>query len=214
MNSPNWTDVTQAICSIIGTVVVVVTLLFTWRQVKLAAQQILQTAQQAKQESEDRNRPYVSVQVVPSLAGIGVWDLQIRNTGGTTAKEITIRLIKGEFVKGSDPEVYDRMMASVDTKFDLQPNTSLRIYWSFCSTTTEKVEVGAPLQGTIEIAYRWRDESIDKQYLEKVPYDCKTLIIPAPNTGAKRGGKGTKATLINIEHALRSISSHIGELNR
>lgn len=217
MNSTNWTDVTQAVCSIIGTVAVMVTLIFTWRQIKLAAQQILQASQQAKQESEDRNRPYVSAQVVPSLAGMGAWDLQIRNTGGTTAKEIKIRLVKGEYIKGKnskDHEICKRIVKSINTSFDLQPNTRLRIYWSFYSPETEKVEVGAPLQGIIEITYHWHDDSIDKPYQERIPYDCKTLLIPASGTGTKRKGEDSKTVLINIEHALRSISSNIGELNR
>lgn len=201
----------------------IIALFFTWRQIKLTAQQIRQASRQAERESEDRNRPYVSAQVVPSIGSRGAWDLRIRNTGGTTAKEITIRLIKGEYIKGEDvqdSEIYNQMIALENTKFDLQPNTSMRFYWSFHSTSTGEVKVGAPLQGTIEITYRWRDESIDKPYQEKVSYDCKTPLIPAPNTGAKRDEGITeedttnKVTLINIEHALRSISSHIGELNR
>ncbi|MFR0587886.1 hypothetical protein [Bifidobacterium pseudolongum] len=217
MSSPNWTDIIQASCSIISAVAVMITLIFTWRQVKLAAQQIRQASQQAERESEDRNRPYVSAQVVPSLGGMGAWDLQIRNTGGTAAREITIRLVEGQFIKGStedDIKVCQRIEKSIDSRFTLQPDTSLRLYWSFYSTTTEEVKTGAPLRGTIEVTYRWWDENIDKRYKEIIPYDCETLLIPAPSTGAKRAGKASEATLINIEHALRSISSNIGELNR
>lgn len=207
----------QASCSIINTVVVIVALIFSWRQIKLAAQQIRQASQQAERESEDRNRPYVSAQVVPSIAGVGAWDLRIRNTGGTTAKEIKIRLIKGSFIKGStdnDINICQKIENSVGSTFDLQPDTSLRLYWSFYSSSTEKVETGAPLRGAIEVTYRWRDENVDKHYKEIIPYDCETLLIPAPSTGARRAGKDSEVTLINIEHALRSISSNIGELNR
>ncbi|PKU91461.1 hypothetical protein CQR46_0548 [Bifidobacterium pseudolongum subsp. globosum] len=217
MSSPNWTDIIQASCSIISAVAVIITLIFTWRQVKLAAQQICQASQQAERESEDRNRPYVNAQVVPSLGGMGAWDLRIRNTGGTAAREITIRLVEGQFVKGStadDIKICQRIEKSIDSRFTLQPDTSLRLYWSFYSTTTEEVETGAPLRGTIEVTYRWWDENVDKRYKEIIPYDCETLLIPAPSTGTKQAGKDSEATLINIEHALRSISSNIGELNR
>lgn len=217
MNQPNWTEIIQAACSIITAPTVIITLLFTWRQIKLTAQQIRQASRQAERESEDRNRPYVSAQVVPSISGMGAWDLRIRNTGGTTAKEITIRLIKGEYIEGEgahDSEIYNQMIALENTKFDLQPDTSLRIYWSFYSTNTGEVEVGAPLQGTIGITYHWRDESIDKLYRERVSYDCETPLIPVPSTGVERKGRNKGTTLINIEHTLRSISSSIGELNR
>lgn len=76
----NWTDAVQAICAIISTIGGIGALGVSAWQIYLASKQMRETSKQSKQESEDRNRPYISMDVVPGLGGVGCWDLKISNT--------------------------------------------------------------------------------------------------------------------------------------
>ena len=48
--------------------------------------------EQAKQDSIAQTRPYVDAEIVPGLAGIGAWDLKVRNTGKSPARGLLLDL--------------------------------------------------------------------------------------------------------------------------
>ena len=82
----NWTDAVQAICAIISTIGGIGALGVSAWQIYLASKQMRETSKQSKQESEDRNRPYISMDVVPGLGGVGCWDLKIKQHGRISRK--------------------------------------------------------------------------------------------------------------------------------
>lgn len=213
---PNWTDVAQAVCAIVSTIGGLGAFGSGAWQIHLASVQMRQSSEQAKRESEDRNRPYISMDVVPGLGGLGCWDLKISNTGGSPARDVLISLLNDHFL--SDKEgayLKDKLEAFCSTKFDLMPGASRRIFWSIYSESEEKVVDGAPLTGVISAKYSWKDDSkVIRDYEDKLPYDCETAPIPAPSTGPKREGKSEEAPLKNIEYAIRGISRQVGEIAR
>ena len=213
-NEPMWTDTAQAVSAVIGAIGVVVTLIITAWQIHLASNQVRQSAKQAESESEDRNRPYLSLDVIPSIGGTGVWDLRIENTGGTVARNITLRLINGELV--GDEKQYslkDHLYSFMNSPFDLMPKANRRIYWIFTNGKDGTVVDGAPLEGRIEIRYVWKRENDEISYSDYLSYDCIKPPIPAPATGKTRTG-GEHPELKNIEYAIRGVSRQIGELSR
>lgn len=212
----NWTDAVQAICAIISTIGGIGALGVSAWQIYLASKQMRETSKQSKQESEDRNRPYISMDVVPGLGGVGCWDLKISNTGGSPARDISISLLHDHFLSDEDGSyLKEKLEAFCSTQFDLMPGASRRIYWSIYSADESRVLEGAPLKGVISARYSWKNDSkIIADYEDNLPYDCENAPIPAPSTGSKREGKFEAESLKNIEYALRSISHQIGELAR
>lgn len=93
---------------------------------------------QSERESIDRNRPYIAVDVVPSIGGPeGVWDLRITNTGGTAARRIIIRLQDDTFISSEDSTyLRDHLERFSDTPFDLMPRAIKRVYWIFYSQSS------------------------------------------------------------------------------
>ncbi|OZG60325.1 hypothetical protein BLEM_2014 [Bifidobacterium lemurum] len=214
MCSPSWTDIVQAVCAIVSAVGVVGTLFFAAWQIHLASKQMRDSSAQAKRESEDRNRPYISLDVVPSVSNVqGTWDLLIVNSGGTAARQVKISLKDGALI-GEDENSYlkehlERLMAD---GFDLMPGMHKRICWII--SENKVVTQGAPLYGTIVVNYRWVREEQTVFYEDYCPYDCMTPPILVPGKGRTRYGSKDADQMKNIEYALRSISTHLGELRR
>lgn len=213
VSEPMWTDIAQAISAIIGAFGVVITLGFTAWQIYQASVQVRESANQSQRESEDRNRPYISLDVIPSLAGTGVWDLKIKNTGGTAARSVTINLVDQDLISSVDEHyLKDHLHWFMTTPFDLMPEASKRIYWIFTNKQGDVID-GAPLQGKIVVRYSWQREDDKKEYSDYLLYDCLKAPTPVPSTGQTRMG-GNNPELKNIEYAIRGVSRQIGELSR
>ncbi|KFI87075.1 MULTISPECIES: hypothetical protein [Bifidobacterium] len=212
-DTPMWTDVAQGVSAIIGAVGVVLTLIFTACQIHQASVQVRESSKQSQRESEDRNRPYISMDVIPSIGGSGAWDLKLKNTGGTAARSITIRLVNQDFIMIDDNHyISDHLRWFMETPFDLMPEASKRVYWIITDGQGDVVD-GAPLQGKIEVHYSWRREADRKDYCDSLTYDCIKAPIPAAATGPTHSG-GDNPELKNIEHAIRGISRQLGEISR
>ncbi|WP_150382417.1 hypothetical protein [Bifidobacterium rousetti] len=208
-----WTDAAQAISAMVGAGFTLIALCFTACQIRQASVQIRESSEQAKRESEDRNRPYISMDVIPSIGGIGVWDLKLKNTGGTAARSITIELVDQQFVISSDDHhVSDHLRWFMETPFDLMPESSKRVYWIITDGKGDVID-GAPLRGKIRVHYSWLREEDELDFYDFLAYDCLKAPIPVPGTGMTRSG-GKNPELKNIEHAIRGISRQIGEIAR
>lgn len=216
MNIADWTNVIQAICAIVSTICVAAALWVSVRQILLTVEQIRLSSQQAKRESGDRNRPYIAMDVVPGIARGGTWDLRIKNTGGTAARNIRISLRNSRFIPNENPDeskIYDKLIQFCNTSFDLMPSACRRLRW----TVTDHnggVRVGAPLQATIQVSYEWKDLDQARGYVDYLPYDCETLLLPVPASGSKYSGNPDKEQAKKIENALRAIAINVGEINR
>jgi hypothetical protein len=198
----------------LGAVAALIAALIAWFQLRAASRQVTSAARQARRESEDRNRPYVFVDVVPGLSGnIGVWDLVITNMGGSAASEVRIVLMKDRYRGGSGSYLATKLEKMENTVFTLVPKAHKRMFWIIDRPKSEMQ--GAPLIGEIKVSYKWNIENENQRiYTEVYPYDVTNFPYPAASTGSVRQGNDTDAQLKNIEYALRKISVHIAELRR
>ncbi len=112
--------------------------------------------EQLQRDSEARTRPYVFIEVLPSIAGPKTFDILIRNVGGTPARNLTL-----EF---SDwPMPLDDVASSVKQLFEhprtLPPGCSIRAYWRMVGPFSDGTEeAGMPVKGTIKVSYSGADE--------------------------------------------------------
>jgi len=60
------------------------------RAAKDAADEARLANEQARLDSVEQTRPYVYVEVVPSLFGAGCWDIRISNVGKSCARDLTL----------------------------------------------------------------------------------------------------------------------------
>ncbi|PPG29659.1 hypothetical protein [Pseudoclavibacter sp. RFBB5] len=213
----------------IGAVVAAVAAFLVARdQLATAAQQLRDAAEQAKnaslqaeKESFDRNRPYVVASVVPSLAGMGVYDLVLTNLGGSYARSITIGLDEGVIATTHENDHISQSFERLSRfPFDLAPRDSRRMFWSVDpdENADPPLGQGAPPSGRILLKYEWeRDGPFGPEFEELFAYDTGGLrdLSPVPDQGPVRRSTDPLASgMLNIEHALRAIARHMGEFRR
>lgn len=97
------------------------------RAATLSAEAARDANVQAKLDSIEQTRPYVYVEMVPGLSGLGHWDVRIRNIGRSTARKLTLDF-------DSWPENPDDIAESIRELFEtprsLPPGASIRAIWS------------------------------------------------------------------------------------
>lgn len=78
-----------------------------------------------EKDSVEQTRPYVYARIVPSIGGSNAWDLIVRNSGRSSAVNLTIKV--------SDWPESDAVTDALRTMFEhpqiLPPDTSIRTYW-------------------------------------------------------------------------------------
>lgn len=141
-----------------------------WRTAKatltasqLAAEAARRANEQAMHDSIQQTRPYVYAEVVPGLASTSSWDLKIRNTGLSTAKELTLDF-------SNWPQDLDDIAIEVHELFEtprsLPPQCDIRTIWRLEGPFTDgTTEAGLPRLGAIAVRYRSADPSVPR-YVE------------------------------------------------
>ena len=91
----------------------------------------LRTLRQMQADSAAQARPYVFLQVAPSLAGgEGVWDVLMENGGRSTAANIIVELDRPWPLRGDSDQVTVGLRALFETPQTLAPGQRMRTYWS------------------------------------------------------------------------------------
>lgn len=174
----------------------------------------LETLKQQQKDSYAAWRPYLTAQVVPSLAGSPNFDLVIENIGASPAVEI-------EISSPDFPEKLDKVSESIRDLFKvvtfIGPGSRLRNYWrlevrkgSKWSDGT-KEPTGMPQVATLTIRYKdLEGKTFEDQFL----VDTKIYkLAPLPDDGLN-----PKETLSDAEKDLHqmlgTIAVAIGEHRR
>lgn len=156
--------------------------------------------------------------MVPSLTRRPCWDLVIRNTGRTAARDIHI---------DADPwpalgdRYGDLLREHLTRPFDMAPGTSVRFTWRVAHEHDQPDNpdqpAGMPAEVTLTLRYHGDDPAMepftDTRFLDA---PTRAGIIPAPGDGAtsRDTSAAPEVTLKNIENALRNLNSHVAELRR
>lgn len=213
---PDWIT---AVATVGAVVVAAAAIWPAARQVRLAAEQAQKTAARDAQDSEERTRPYVSVDLVPGVAGSSSVDAVIENYGKSTARDIRLSLADREFGALSEGDrvgpALGRLFAA---GFDLPPGGRRRIFWHMPARPSANPPgaLGAPQDAEVVVAYGWTpsDGRTRREYSERLRYNLDDVlsITPVPDTGPKAAGSGIDVEAKNVVHSLRAVAQHLGAL--
>ncbi|MBF4616387.1 hypothetical protein [Curtobacterium sp. VKM Ac-1376] len=219
---PTWIGARATAAAV---VVAIVAILLTYRQVRLTAVQLRHDSAQAAQDSEDRTRPYVTMNIVPSIASHGALDLILANTGATAATNVRFKLLGAGFgLSDDDTHVGPGLREFFATPFELAPGARMRLFWHLPESAAERSDkrgaMGAPVTGELQVTYG-RDvggRPGSHEYVTKHRYDFTLWpkITPEAWTGARNEGNSSDPLthLKNIDFGLRAIAHHLGETTR
>lgn len=178
-----------------------------WRTLSGARDQLVLLQRQVAREG----RPYVVAEVVPGLHGAGSSDLIVQNLGRTLAHRVMIDI--GELSVRDDDDYISGPLAEYLAKpKTLAPGSRHRVMWR-CEPREQagRGEAGAPKTAQGKVSYT---DDGGHQYSETydLSVDGVMQVTPVPTVGTRSHGEGKE--LVNIEHALRALNRHVGELSR
>lgn len=168
-----------------------------------------------RKDSHERTRPYVQLDVVPGLQGLGRWDLIIENRGASTALSVVVD--GGEY---APQDAKDHIVGEL-AKYLLEPKTLVpgarrRVMWGHAYDSQIRAGVLEPRD--VLVTYRddrkaWWRYGEGRSYRDtfRVGDAFVAVVFPAPAEGAIPGDKDM---LAHIDQAVRTLNTHIGELRR
>jgi hypothetical protein len=109
---------------------------------------------QARDDSVRQTRPYVYVEVVPGLAGVGCFDLRIANVGKSPARDLVLGF--DAWPAHNDDGVVESLRELFDTPRTLPPGCSLRVMWRL---PEDALPVGIKSDGRVTVRYASDDPS-------------------------------------------------------
>lgn len=129
----------------------------TLRASEWASRAAEEANRQAQRDSIERTRPYVHAEVVPGLASTRSYDIKIRKTGQSSARDVTLSF-------DSWPAEPDKVTAAVQTLFKtprtIPPGSAIRVFWRLEGTSTDGTTVaGVKSDGRITVSYTSDDPS-------------------------------------------------------
>lgn len=177
--------------------------------------------QESRRSSLLSTRPYVAVSVVPGLQGNGRWDLLLENTGRSLARDVRVQVLDGvEPVPGG--AIGEDLARWLSQSHTLAPGARVRVMWRWGEGRggSDAKEDGMPAHSRVSVSYTSTDGA--ETYGEGEVYELETDLFgkasPAPQPGSNANGipsEGEQAkALLNINHALRALNTHVGELRR
>lgn len=164
----------------------------------------------AKRQLEEEGRPYVSVQLAPSLWGSGNWDVVVVNHGKTTARHVVIEVTDPANLEpqNEDDKITAALLRTLRTPVDLVPGERLRYAWRF-DHGDSNIHMGVAVNTDIHLVYA--NDKGQRFHGFRVLRSDLGEVIPAPAEGPTSSDRDV---LKNINHALRTLNQHIGELRR
>lgn len=201
-----WTTI-GSIATALGTIALVVAAIWAGRIA-------VSTLRQMKSDSIAQTRPYVTAAIVPSIAGIGKYDLVIENTGNSTARNVKITCRPLD----ADRDEFTRALSDLFAmSHTLHPNRGHRVFWrlelrkghTWSDGSTEPA--GMPQDAVISIEY---GDSNQGKYSDSFELTTRIFrMAPGPATGPN-----IKSSISDEQKdthkMLAVIAAAIGELRR
>lgn len=213
---PSWIE---AVSTSLAVLVALAALWFAYSQIRQTAAQMRSTAAREAQDSEDRTRPYVGLDIVPGLGGSPSFDIVIENFGQATARDIRVSLASGSFEAQSPADEIGPALGRLFARgFDLAPRARRRVFWRLPDDgdATPRGDMGAPISGELIARYSWTPggERDLRVYEERLGYDLTEYPKLTPMAARGAESQGANADAKNLVHAIRTVASHVGELRR
>lgn len=166
-----------------------------------------------REQAERDGRPYVTLDVVTGLHGIGAWDLVVANSGRSLALDVKFDFDDWQSA-GEGDYITKNLIPFLRESQTLVPGARKRAMWR-SERDSGSTEAGAPEHITLTAKY---SDELQKQYSTEFHLDLRAIksVAPAPQEGARTTGvsKDANKSLADIDHALRTLNAHVGELRR
>lgn len=164
-----------------------------------------------RQQAEQERRPYVVADLVPGLHGAGSTDLVIANVGRSLARQVLVEI--GPLAKRNDHDhISDALDRYLTTPKIFVPGARHRVMWHHAGNA-KSGRLDAGVDGGVSARITYTDDG-GTEYTETYELDiaAMTAVSPVPTDGPRRSGSGNE--LADIDHALRALAGHVGELRR
>lgn len=167
-------------------------------------------------DSRQRTRPYVQLDVVPGLHGPGSWDLIIENRGASTARNVVVD--GGEYgIQDQDDHISPNLGKYLLSPKTLVPGARRRVMWGY-STDDPHIRAGVLQPREVVVTYL-DDRKARSRFGRRRPYSDTFVVgdgfagavFPAPTEGPR---PTSSDMLAHIDRAVRTLSTHVGELRR
>lgn len=185
---------------------------------RATAKQAQESLKRQTWDSEQRTRPYVSVDIVPSIVGAPNFDIVIKNLGKSTARTISLKLATDDFQTKTKYDLVGSALEKLfNSTFALSPQASRRFFW-ICPKNKDdssSEHQGTPISAEIVTTYTWKteDERGIREYKETLQYDVSHELKIAPQVKSGLTSEDSKSDsntqIKNLDHALRAIGEKI-----
>jgi len=177
-----------------------------WRVARDTLDQSKRAHEQMEKDSVEQTRPYVYARIVPSIGGFNAWDLVVRNSGRSSASNLTITV--------SEWPESDTLTEALRTMFEhpqiLPPDTSIRTYWFLGPRDQAGSSGAAGFDIPVDLTVNYFGSGPNPhQYVETFHLNPSVLgLTPQPAAGVK-----LKEPTEEL-HKMREIVQALNELRR
>ncbi|MFD2674815.1 hypothetical protein [Gulosibacter bifidus] len=193
-------------------------------QLHSASKEVRSAAEQRQSESFDRNRPYVTLDVIPGLAGKGTWDLRIENIGGSYARNVKLAFVEGGLNApddGDGAEFVKALQEFLNSTWSMAPGSSRRLLWHYSrgeDLTEEPKAAFTTWEATLQVTYEWqRTNEQPVKFAETYSYNTRIFgrISPVAGLGTTVSGSApAEKQLSSIDRKLQRLVFNLAELRR
>lgn len=181
-----------------------------------AALEARRSADTAEFVEARQSRPYVFVQLKPGLAGLGMWDLVITNSGQSNARDL---LIRADAWPEKEDDVTGPLRRLFEGKQTVPPGQSIRTYWRMAvlkgSTWGDGSSDPVGMPKRVEVVVTYTSDAPDRPiYEDSFLLDEDTIgLTPAPASGPEPH-KDLTIGEHSLHKMLAALTRAIGEGNR
>ncbi|WOO97803.1 hypothetical protein [Micrococcus terreus] len=163
------------------------------------------TLEHLKADSAAQTRPYVHAELGYSVAGGKAWDIIIRNTGRSMARNLRAEL--DGWPHGPADQVVQDAWTLLSTPRTLPPDTIIRALWNLgprADGTTPESAVGFSASRVITFYY---DDAMGKSYVDTFELDLDSLsMTPGPYGGVSwRNASRHEKKMSDITRAIHAL---------
>ncbi|MBH0025027.1 hypothetical protein [Salinibacterium sp. SWN248] len=170
-----------------------------------------------REQAERDGRPYVTADVVPGVQGAGTWDLVLTNSGRSVA--LAVKFSFEDWVaNGEDDYITENLIRFLKEPQTLMPGAHKRVMWRADAVKAAKASyppIGAPENGKFLLTY---SDELEKEYRSEISFSLSIVgaATPLPQEGSTSSDSAPdeKKSLADINHALRALNIHVGQLRR
>lgn len=173
------------------------------------------------EDSRDRTRPYVYLELVPGLWGSAAVDLIVANFGESMAYDVSLEFKNIDWdaplTAGEPDEVRPFIEKGlVGKSMVIPPHGRRRFAWQHQSDESQPRK-GMPHVCDVTVTYAGPKSDVRSAAIYSNEFTLTTEThpaVPTPQRGLHREGKTVETELHNLDNVLRQLNVHVGELRR